>query len=241
MLSLVRTSGKRSRWSRFTHSVCMLALCAVLSSCANTLEYRKGLSFANQPNDVKYSFFEDSTSGIVIKDPGLSIVIDSNPDYNYLGIGPILPIIPWLPGIYEVIFHHQDYQVPRDNLALNVTFRGDGMFPASTLSARHYFFSVAYIKVVTHEGNSFPVDTIVCAPESCAHGNLCESSAEGLYSIVAATRRFPECRMTFKLPMSDLVKADLYIESLVVEGKAVRALKLPIKRMNAIQIGYIGL
>lgn len=223
--------------SLFIRSPILPVLCICLCSCS-TVEYRKGLALDRLEADRKHVQIQEHDSGIVTDQPRLEIQIGPNPDFNYLAIGPLIPIIPWLPGIAGVIFSHKKYQIPNANVEIRISFAAaqDGR----ELIPSHFIFSPQNAKLIIGNKIFYPMNSISWF--YCTSENKCDKLTEDKYSISTstATYLYPGCVLTYEIWESEITEAELDIENIEFNGKSMNAPKLLIRPRSAIGMGYIG-
>lgn len=227
-------------------------ICIGQTSCS-VLQYQKGLVFHRA--NVKSMHVEGTESGIKIHTPPMAIHIGSNPESGYLAAGPLIfPVIPWIPGIVDLVIHKQKYQVSDNKITLHLRFLNHSGWPERV--SAHFIFSPDNTVLTVGDRNFEPTSVTwlkgscttnnQCHKEivDCSLENGCKKEVDGRYSIVVSPSPFPymypECVLIYDVSMSRIVDADLSIENIVFEGSAM-SFKVPIKRRSAIHMRSIGL
>lgn len=208
-----------------------------LCSCA-VLEYDKGLEAGEIINE-RTTFF--ASSFWRTERPSLFVKLDSTPKSSLLAFSPPivpLPVIPWPPGIIDLIQHKQEYEPPAEYLAIQLSFLVDYVrrMPHTT----QFIFSPQEALLRTNAGREYTPSKVSC---TCGRGNglapRCAKTPDGKYLFSVYSNASPECMLTYPISTAEVFQAMLDIQNLVFQGDAID-IRLLIRRGHTIRMEYVG-
>jgi len=207
---------------RLSSILCLVlpTTCMALCSCS-FVEYRKGLGLSPE-SASEQQFIPDMGWYLYVKNPPLFISVRPPASSRLVAIGPVFPVIPWIPGIIQTIRNRHTYEIVNQKVEVQINFLG----VHDKIS--HYIVTPRGVRLTIGGGASFPENyrcTIYSTP------GRCDELTTGQLSIWVrpSVSWGPELSLTFKLLASELAGADLDIGNIVFDGMSITVPKITIR------------
>lgn len=213
--------------------LCSVALSLPIGLCSCAMVgYKKGLSLSpakpvgSAPKGAGNIRMWDYQS-IYTNNPFVEVNIQPSPQERTLLFGPIIPIIPWPPGIFQTISNRKMNGVANEKLKVFITFMANYKDDLGFVTHYSYVPSDARLKIGQ---KSLAPANIECNPGH--KGSQCNVDTNGQYSIVVSTQILaePKIILTFDENGSDISEGFLGLGSIISETKNFEIPKITIER-----------